>query len=126
MAHRQRVLVVDGDEATLSVAASRLRSAGYEVLVARDGEDALAQARSAQPDLCVLDVMTPKLNGYDVIRRLRAEPSTRAMPVILLTARGEQADVPGGFRSDADDCIRKPFSPYELRSRVQAVLARAA
>lgn len=121
---RQRVLVADNDEAALTLAAGRLRRAGYEVLVARDGEDALAQARSARPDLCVLDAMTPKLTGYDVTRRLRADAGTRGMPVLLLTARGQEADVPGGFGSGADDCIRKPFSPYELRSRVQALLAR--
>jgi DNA-binding response OmpR family regulator len=122
---RARVLVADNDEVALTRAAGRLRRAGYDVLEARDGEEALAQARSAHPDLCVLDAMTPKLTGYDVTRRLRADASTRAMPVILLTARGEDPDLPG-LGSGADECIRKPFRPSELRTRVGALLARPA
>lgn len=122
---RPRVLVADNDEDLLALAVTRLERAGYEVLVARDGEDALAQARSARPDVCVLDAMTPKLTGYDVTRRLRADARTSTMPVILLTARGREADVPGGFGSGgADDCIRKPFSTRELRTRVGEQLAR--
>jgi DNA-binding response OmpR family regulator len=72
----------------------------------------------------VLDVMMPKLDGYEVTRRLRSEDATRAMPVILLTARVQDADVARGFESGADDYIRKPFSPQELCARVQAILGR--
>jgi DNA-binding response OmpR family regulator len=94
------------------------------VLKARDGEEALQVARDALPDLAVLDVMMPKLDGFEVTRRIRADGATKAMPVILLTARAQDADVQAGFDAGADDYLRKPFSPQELRARVQAILGR--
>ncbi|TMD63234.1 MAG: response regulator, partial [Chloroflexi bacterium] len=102
----------------------RLERSGYDVVQARDGEDALRLATEAQPDLAVLDVMMPKLTGYDVTRQLREQESTSHMPVILLTARVQEADVARGFESGADDYLKKPFSPQELRARVQAILGR--
>lgn len=123
---RLRVLVADNDEDALALTALRLRRAGYDVLVAHDGEEALSQAREQHPDVCVLDAMTPKLTGYDVTRRLREDVRTSRMPVILLTALGHDAIEADGFRSGADDYVRKPCSPHELRTRVSAVLARRA
>jgi DNA-binding response OmpR family regulator len=118
------VLVADDDEDIRSLVSFRLQRSGYRVLVASDGEEALALALEHTPDLAVLDVMMPKLDGYEVVRRLRGEDATRAMPVILLTARAQEADVARGFESGADDYLRKPFSPQELRARVQAILGR--
>jgi len=118
------VLVADDDDDILELVAFRLERAGYEVITARDGSQALAKAQEHRPDLAVLDVMMPGLNGYEVTRQLRAEEATRAIPVILLTARVQEADVSRGFEAGADDYLRKPFSPQELRSRVQAILAR--
>jgi DNA-binding response OmpR family regulator len=118
------VLVADDDEDIRSLVSFRLQRSGYRVLVASDGEEALALALEHTPDLAVLDVMMPKLDGYEVTRRLRGEDATRAMPVILLTARAQEADVARGFESGADDYLRKPFSPQELRARVQAILGR--
>jgi DNA-binding response OmpR family regulator len=118
------VLVADDDEDILQLVSFRLERAGYTVVTAADGPQALAAAREHQPDLAVLDVMMPGLNGYEVTRRLRADPATQAIPVILLTARVQEADVSRGFEAGADDYLRKPFSPQELRSRVQAILAR--
>jgi DNA-binding response OmpR family regulator len=118
------VLVADDDEDILQLVAFRLERAGYTVVTAADGQQALAAARQHQPDLAVLDVMMPGLNGYEVTRQLRADPATAAIPVILLTARVQEADVSRGFEAGADDYLRKPFSPQELRSRVQAILAR--
>jgi DNA-binding response OmpR family regulator len=118
------VLVADDDEDILELVSFRLERAGYEVLTARDGADALATAQERQPDLAVLDVMMPGLNGYEVTQRLRADDATRDIPVILLTARVQEADVNRGFEAGADDYLRKPFSPQELRARVQAVIAR--
>ena len=118
------VLVADDDEDILQLVSFRLERAGYKVVTAADGQQALAAAREHQPDLAVLDVMMPGLNGYEVTRRLRADPATAAIPVILLTARVQEADVSRGFEAGADDYLRKPFSPQELRSRVQAILAR--
>jgi DNA-binding response OmpR family regulator len=118
------VLVADDDEDILQLVSFRLERAGYTVVTAADGPQALAAAREHQPDLAVLDVMMPGLNGYEVTRQLRADPATQAIPVILLTARVQEADVSRGFEAGADDYLRKPFSPQELRSRVQAILAR--
>lgn len=124
---RARILVADNDEDILTLVAFRLERTGYEVLVARDGAEALARAREELPDLCVLDVMMPELTGYDVTQRLRSDPRTSAIPVILLTARVQEADVDRGFDAGADAYVRKPFSPQELRDRVAAALeARGA
>jgi DNA-binding response OmpR family regulator len=118
------VLVADDDPDILTLVGFRLERAGYEVLPARDGEEALALALERQPDLAILDVMMPKLDGYEVTQRLRDDPATSAMPVILLTARVQEADITRGFEAGADDYIKKPFSPQELRARVQAILGR--
>ncbi|MEX0817753.1 MAG: response regulator [Gaiellales bacterium] len=118
------VLVADDDPDILTLVGFRLERAGYEVLPARDGEEALALALERQPDLAILDVMMPKLDGYEVTQRLRDDPATSGMPVILLTARVQEADITRGFEAGADDYIKKPFSPQELRARVQAILGR--
>jgi DNA-binding response OmpR family regulator len=118
------VLVADDDEDILELVSFRLERAGYEVVTARDGAAALATAQERRPDLAVLDVMMPGLNGYEVTQRLRADDATRDIPVILLTARVQEADVNRGFEAGADDYLRKPFSPQELRARVQAIIAR--
>jgi DNA-binding response OmpR family regulator len=118
------VLVADDDEDILVLVSYRLERAGYEVLLARDGPSALATAQERKPDLAILDVMMPGLNGYEVTQRLRADPATAQIPVILLTARVQETDVDRGFEAGADDYLRKPFSPRELRARVQAILAR--
>ena len=118
------VLVADDDPDILTLVGFRLERAGYEVLSARDGEEALALALERQPDLAILDVMMPKLDGYEVTQRLRDNAATSSMPVILLTARVQEADITRGFEAGADDYIKKPFSPQELRARVQAILGR--
>jgi DNA-binding response OmpR family regulator len=121
---RPVVLAADDDEDILELVAFRLERSGYTVLQARDGEQALELARAEKPDLAVLDVMMPKLDGFELTRRLRAEEATSRMPIILLTARAQDADVDRGFDSGADDYLRKPFSPQELSTRVQAILGR--
>jgi len=121
---RPVVLVADDDPDILQLIAFRLERAGYDVVRATDGEQALQLATELHPDLAVLDVMMPKLTGYDVTRRIRADDATKRMPVILLTARVQEADVQRGFEAGADDYLRKPFSPQELRARVQAILGR--
>jgi DNA-binding response OmpR family regulator len=121
---RPVVLAADDDEDILELVAFRLERSGYTVLQARDGQEALELARSEKPDLAVLDVMMPKLDGFELTRRLRAEEATSKMPIILLTARAQDTDVDRGFESGADDYLRKPFSPQELSTRVQAILGR--
>jgi DNA-binding response OmpR family regulator len=118
------VLAADDDEDILELVAFRLERSGYTVLRARDGEEAFRIAREEQPDLAVLDVMMPKVDGFELTRRLRADEATSRMPIILLTARAQDADVQTGFDAGADDYLRKPFSPQELRARVQAILGR--
>lgn len=118
------MLVADGDEQTLTQTAVRLGRAGYEVLVARDGEEAVARATAEHPDVCLIDAMTPKLTGYDVARRLRADPRTCDLLVLLMTAQGqERGALP---HEGADGYMPRPCSPHELRTRVDALLARRA
>jgi DNA-binding response OmpR family regulator len=118
------VLAADDDDDILELVAFRLGRSGYTVIRAHDGEEALALARAERPDLAVLDVMMPKLDGFELTRRLRADEATREIPIILLTARAQDADLEEGFAAGADDYLRKPFSPQELRTRVQAMLGR--
>jgi DNA-binding response OmpR family regulator len=118
------VLAADDDEDILALVTFRLERSGYVVLQARDGEEALELARERTPDLAVLDVMMPKIDGLELTRRLRAEERTSRMPIILLTARAQDTDVQQGFEAGADDYIRKPFSPRELKARVEAMLGR--
>ncbi len=118
------VLIADDDEDILSLVAFRLERSGYQVVTATDGEEAFALALERQPNLAILDVMMPKLDGYELTKKLREEEATRSIPVVLLTARVQEADVARGFEAGADDYIKKPFSPQELRARVQAILGR--
>ena len=118
------VLVADDDPDILDLVRYHLERSGYEVATARDGLEAVKLAGELAPSLAVLDVMMPSLNGFEVTRRLREDPATREIPVILLTARAQESDVQEGFAAGADDYIRKPFSPRELSARVQAVLGR--
>ncbi len=120
------ILVVDDDADIRDMLQFKLAKAGYEVHTEEDGETGLAAARELQPDLILLDWMMPRLTGPEVCRELRAADDTARVPVILLTAKAQEADVQRGFATGADDYISKPFSPRELMSRVQALLARAA
>ena len=121
-----RILVVDDDADIRDMLQFKLAKAGYEVHTEEDGETGLAAARELQPDLILLDWMMPRLTGPEVCRELRAADHTARVPVILLTAKAQEADVQRGFATGADGYISKPFSPRELMSRVQALLARAA
>ncbi|MFI1000290.1 response regulator transcription factor [Streptomyces galbus] len=119
------ILVADDDEDVRDIVAFKLGSARHTVLAAEDGPQALRIASSRRLDLAVLDVRMPGLTGVEVCRRLRQNPETAALPVILLTAQSEEGDVEAGFAAGADDYIAKPFSPREVGSRVQALLARS-
>ena len=121
---RPVILAADDDDDILQLIVFRLERSGYTVLQASYGEEALAVALENRPDLAVLDVQMPKMDGFELTRRLRAEPATSRIPIIVLTARVQDADVQEGFDAGADDYLRKPFSPQELRARVQAILGR--
>jgi DNA-binding response OmpR family regulator len=116
------ILVADDDADVLELVQLRLTLAGYEVLTARTGEEALASVRESAPALAVLDVTMPGLGGLEVTEAIRAEEETRSMPVILLSARVSDADVERGLGSGADEYMKKPFDPKDLRDRVGALL----
>ena len=116
------ILVVDDERNIVELVRLYLRSEGYQVEVAYDGREALEKASTLHPDLVVLDVMMPELDGYEVTRRLRQDGGKT--PVIMLTAKGEDADKVEGLELGADDYLAKPFNPRELVARVRAVLRR--
>jgi len=116
-----RILVVDDEPAVTDLLAYNLRAANYEVLVATDGGEGLKLARQANPDLILLDLMLPVVDGLDVCRELR---KTSGVPVIMITARGEESDRVVGLELGADDYVCKPFSMRELLARIRAVLRR--
>ncbi len=118
------ILVADDEEDLRELVTYRLSRSGYNVIGAEDGQEAFELAAERTPDLMVLDVMMPKLDGYELTRRLRAEAALRSIPVILLTARSQESDIDRGFEVGADDYLKKPFNPDELVARVRAVLGR--
>jgi two-component system phosphate regulon response regulator PhoB len=119
------ILIVEDDPALVELLKYNLEKEGYATVVATDGEAALTRVEEEEPVLIVLDWMLPKLSGIDVCRRLRQRASTARLPIIMLTARGEEDDRIKGLESGADDYIVKPFSPSELTARVRAVLRRS-
>ena len=120
------VLLVDDEPDLRSVLDFNFRSAGFETALAANGEEALRLAALRVPDLVLLDLMLPDLPGTEVCRRLKADPRTRDVPVIMLTARGDEIDRIVGFEVGADDYVTKPFSPREVVLRARAILRRAA
>ncbi len=119
------VLIADDDEDILTLVALRFRRSGLEVILARDGEEALELIRTRAPDAAVLDIAMPKLTGLEVVRRLRDSEATKALPIVLLTARAAEKDVELGLDAGADEYITKPFSPQDLYACVQSVLSTA-
>ena len=120
-----RVLVVEDERDVAELLRFNLAKEGFEVLVAPHGADALRIAREQAPDVVLLDLMVPQLNGWEVCRRLKEEADTRAIPIIMVTGRAEEGDKILGFELGADDYVTKPFSPRELVARVRAVTRRA-
>ncbi len=123
---RGRVLVVEDEPDVAELIRYNLVKEGWEVLTAGSGADALKRVRDARPDVVLLDIMVPQLNGWEVCRRLKEDPETRAIPVIMVTGRVEEGDKVLGFELGADDYVTKPFSPRELIARIRAVARRRA
>lgn len=123
-ANQPTVLVADDDVDALGVVAFGFERLGYNVLRAHDGEEALKLVHERRPDVAILDVMMPKVNGYDLVKQIRASETIDDLPVILLTARAGEFDRRFGFEVGADDYVRKPFSPKLLEERVEELLAR--
>jgi len=121
----QTILVVDDEPHIVEIVRDYLKQAGYRVVTANDGQMALTLARHERPDLIVLDLLLPEIDGLDVCRRLRQDPGLADVPIIMLTARVEETDRLIGLELGADDYVTKPFSPREVVARVRAVLRRA-
>ena len=123
--HAPRILVADDDEDILQLVSMILEGEGYEVMAARDGEEAVRLAMAHGPDLCLLDVMMPKLDGCEVTKKLRSQVWTKKTPILLLSARTQWESVVKGREAGADEYITKPFSPQDLYTCVQSVLSSA-
>ncbi len=119
------VLIVEDEAALVTLLRYNLEGEGFRVAEANDGEQALVLAKEETPDIVLLDWMLPLMSGIEVCRQMRRIPATRDVPIILLTARGEETDKVRGLDSGADDYITKPFSPAELIARIRAVLRRS-
>ncbi len=121
---KETILVVDDEEDILELVRYNLQREGYQVVLAASGEKALKLAHQQTPDLIVLDLMLPEMDGLDVARRLKADSRCRTIPIVMLTAKGEEADVVTGLELGAEDYVTKPFSPRILIARIKAVLRR--
>lgn len=121
---RKRILVVDDEIYIVHILEFSLSMEGYEVVTASDGEQALAKIEQETPDLVVLDIMMPGMDGYEVCRAIRAEEETRELPVILLSAKGRSIDQEAGMAVGADDYMVKPFSPRKLLGRIRDLLEK--
>ncbi|MGD2017139.1 MAG: response regulator transcription factor [Planctomycetota bacterium] len=122
---KETILVVEDDPDIVELLEYSLEREGYKVLVASDGEKGLSEAKRRKPALVLLDLMLPGLDGLAVCRALKEDSSTKPIPVMMLTAKGEESDVVVGLEFGADDYVRKPFSPRELIARIRAVMRRA-
>lgn len=122
---KPKVLIVEDETAVVTLLRYNLEYQGFEVDAVSDGEEALVAIEENPPDIVLLDWMLPQLSGIEVCRQLRRRPATKNLPIILLTARGEEADTVRGLDSGADDYVTKPFSPAELTARVHALLRRS-
>lgn len=121
---RGRILVVDDEIYIVHILDFSLGMEGYEVVTALDGEEALRKVQECKPDLVVLDIMMPKMDGYETCRTLKAGEDTKHIPVILLSAKGRNVDMQTGYDVGADDYITKPFSPRKLVDRINAMLGQ--
>lgn len=121
---KEQILVIEDEEDILALIHFNLVKAGFRVECATTGEDGYKKARDMHPDLILLDLMLPGMDGHEVCRQLRQAPDTKDCPIIMLTAKGEEHDIVKGFELGADDYVPKPFSPQVLQARVRAVLRR--
>lgn len=122
---RGRILVVDDEIYIVHILDFSLGMEGYEVITALDGEEALKKASETKPDLIVLDIMMPKMDGYETCKALKADPATKDIPVILLSAKGRNVDMQTGYDVGADEYITKPFSPRKLVDRINTMLGHS-
>lgn len=120
--NKGKILIVDDENYILHILDFSLGAEGYEVITAEDGEEAVRKAKDERPDLVVLDVMMPKMDGFEACRSIKRDPELSGTPVILLSAKGRDIDQKQGYEAGADDYITKPFSPGRLVERVHGLL----
>ena len=125
MAEKIRILLVDDEPSIVKVVQKRLDVEGFDVLIAIDGQEALAKAQTERPDLIILDLMLPKLNGYEVCRLLKFDQKFQHIPIILFTAKAQQQDEVLGKECGADSYLRKPFQAQELLERIRTLVRRS-
>jgi two-component system alkaline phosphatase synthesis response regulator PhoP/two-component system response regulator VicR len=123
MAQGRKIMAVDDERHIVRLIQVNLERAGYQVVTAFDGPEALKKVESDKPDLIVLDVMMPKMDGFEVLKRLQANPETREIPVVMLTAKAQDADVFRGWASGVSAYLTKPFNPLELLTFVKRILS---
>ena len=116
---KRKLLLVEDEEDLAAMVSFRLRAAGYEVAVAYDGEEALEKVKTERPDLIILDLMIPKIDGYQVCDRLKKDPAFSKIPILIFTAKAQQKDIERGKRAGADDYLIKPFQPQDLLEKIR-------
>ncbi len=126
MAEKSRILLVDDEPSIVKMVGKRLEVEGFDVLVAMDGQDALAKARAENPDLIVLDLMLPKLNGYEVCTMLKQDTRYQKIPIVLFTARAQEKDEKLGMECGANAYVRKPFRAQELLEKIRSLIAASS
>jgi len=122
----KKILVIEDDAIALRLIEYTLRKEGYEVLQAKNGLEGISKAQSEEPDLVILDVMLPGIDGFEVCHRLRSESQTARLPILMLSGKAQEIDKATGLKVGADDYVTKPTAPRELISRVESLLARKA
>lgn len=119
---KYKILIVEDEPDIMELVMVTLSNDDYELIQAMDGLDGLEKGRTASPDLILLDIMLPKMNGYDICRELKNAPATKDIPIVMLTAFGQKREIEEGYKVKADDYIVKPFEPVKLRQRVKTIL----
>jgi two-component system alkaline phosphatase synthesis response regulator PhoP len=122
---KKRILVVDDEVAIVRMLKDRLESAGFEVLTAYDGAQAVEVARQERPDLIIMDVMMPRMDGLTAAKQLRSDPTTAHIPIVMLTARGQESDEQAGYAAGAVRYFTKPFSPRQLVQELRSLLGES-
>lgn len=123
---KKKILVVEDDQDIVEMIRYNLEREGYSVMNAPSGEDALIKVQRATPDLVLLDLLLPEIDGLEVCKRIKGDPDTRNIPIIMVTAKGEESDIVTGLELGADDYVKKPFKPKELVARIRAVFRRSS
>ncbi len=119
---RKKILLVDDAETILMMERMILNKAGYELITAKNGEDAVTKAAAERPDLILMDVVMPKMNGFEACKQIRANDTTKTIPIIMVTTRGEAESVESGFESGCDEYVTKPINGLEIVSKVKSAL----